>query len=123
MDKHVFVQSLNMYKRLIYDISVYKIKLAAEMEQITIKALVFGGLYHLLYIFGIIVTIEDIKHWILIAFLVITGSIRFYRWLIRDDQNRRLKEIDIRDREISQREKLVELEERELNIQSMKKAK
>ncbi len=97
-----------MYQRIVYDLSLYKTKLAIKMAEFTFKALLFACIYYPLYVLGMALTAKDIQYWILTGFLVITGAIRFYRWMKRDDQNRLLKDIEIREREVAIREKELE---------------
>jgi hypothetical protein len=76
-----------------------KIKDKIDMAEITVKALLFWAIYSPLYLLGIF-TLDDVKQITLLVFLIITGSIRFFRWMVRDSQRKKLIDIEIREREL-----------------------
>ena len=95
---------------------LYKIKRGQEMLELTIKNLLFNIVYYPTYLIGIILTAGDFRYWILTTFLIVTGSIRFYRWMRRDDKNNELKQVQIDRERLANEEKEVELLERRQRI-------
>jgi hypothetical protein len=65
------------------------------------KALLFvlNMLWPPLYVFAWLTNLDNIKSTILFIVALIMGMIRFYFWVIRATQNRRLKDLDIEERE------------------------
>lgn len=69
-----------------------------KMEAAATKALIFWLTYVPLLGLGML-TFDHWKQLILLAYLLITGSIWFKRKLRRDDQNYRQKELELKERE------------------------
>lgn len=65
------------------------------------KALIFilNLLWPPLYIFAWVSNLDNIKSTILFIVALIMGAVRFYFWVISAMQNRRLKDLDIKERE------------------------
>ena len=81
-------------------------------------ALLTGSFNIMLYILAWFANLDNIKSTILFIVALCMSLYRFYRWAIRDGQNKRLKDLTIQEKEldiIKQREGLreVELEHRE----------
>lgn len=109
-----------MYQRIVNDITLYKTKLVLEMAEIKLAAFLFGSIFYPLYLWGIIGDFGDFKSLVLMLFLIVTGGIKFYRWTLRDNLNRKrlnfenqMKELDVREKEISVRERELNIMERE----------
>lgn len=66
-------------------------------------AAIIGGLFNFsLYIFAWAANLDTIKSTILFIMAVIMSGYRFYRWTISNRQAKKLKDIEIRMRELEQ---------------------
>lgn len=65
------------------------------------KALIFilNMLWPPLFVFAFLANIDNIKSTILFIVALSMGMIRFYFWVIRATQNKKLKDLDIKERE------------------------
>lgn len=65
-----------------------------------IAALMFGSLNMFLYIFAWFANLDNIKSTILFIVALGMSLYRFYRWAITSRQNKKLKDLVIREKEI-----------------------
>lgn len=93
------------------------------MAEITAKAIFLFGVWMPLFIWNLVITYNDIRFWIMTAFIAITGSWRFVRWLRRDDQMKAKRDQEIEAMriqnamsELTRRERELEIMERENHI-------
>lgn len=86
------------------------------MAEITAKVIFFFGLYLPMYVYTMVITFADVRFWILTAFAVVTGAWRFVRWLRRDDRKNEALLIDNEMKRLQQREKEIELQERDVAV-------
>lgn len=108
--------SNQMRQLLINVLIIDETKRRLTMAELTVKALFFFGLYVPLYVYTMAITFADVRFWILTAFAVVTGAWRFVRWLRRDDRKNEALLIDNEMKRLAQREKEIELQERDLGI-------
>lgn len=88
-----------------------------RMEAALIKAVLFFSIYIPLYAIGLLtISPNDVRFWLLSAFLIVTGSMKFYRWLRRDDQNYEQKRLELERMLLDNQEKEIELMERKQKI-------
>lgn len=82
-----------------------------EMETIAAKitAIFFGSFNVFLYIFAWWANLDSIKSTILFIVALIMSMYRFYRWGINSIQNKRLKDLLIKEKEIELLERQQEL--------------
>ena len=82
-----------------------------ETEKMAVKiaALIFGSLNVFLYVFAWFSNLDNTKSTILFIVALCMSMYRFYRWGINSIQNKRLKDLFIREKEI-------ELEERSASL-------
>lgn len=82
-----------------------------KMETMAVKltALIFGSLNVFLYVFAFFANLDNIKSTILFIVALSMSMYRFYRWGINSIQNKKLKDLAIREKEI-------ELSEREITL-------
>lgn len=83
-----------------------------KMAIAKIWAFFLGGLNVFIYIFAWIANLDSIKSTILFVVALIMSGYRFYRWAINSQQNKKLKDLSIRQREIEVQEKEIEILER-----------
>jgi hypothetical protein len=109
-------EDIAMYQRILNVLVLHESKRRLTMAELAVKALLFFGLYIPLYIYSLVITFADVRFWILTAFIVITGSWRFVRWLRKDDRMNELRQQEIESKRIANRMQELEMRERELEI-------
>lgn len=84
---------LSTYKRLI------------KMAEGKALIFLFNMLWPPLWVFAWLSNIDNVKSTILFIVTLVAGMIRFYFWMIRSRQNKRLKDLDIKMRELDEIER------------------
>ena len=92
------------------------IKQAKKMGIAKLTTLLFSSINVLVYVFAFISNLDSVKSTILFIVAMAMSMYRFYRWAINNDQNKRLKDLAIREREL-------EIELQELEAQEKKNKK
>lgn len=116
MVKKEYFQKIDMVKRVVSDLSLYKTKLVLEMAELKFAAIIFGFFFYPLYTWTIFDNFGDFKSLVALLFTVIVGSIRFQRWLKKDKLVRQRMDMDNQMRQLELREKEISVRERELSI-------
>lgn len=87
-----------------------------KMGLAKITALLAGTFNVFLYIFAFISNLDNTKSTILFIVALLMSMYRFYRWAITSWQNKRLKDLTIRERELTLIEREQEAKLRDIRI-------
>ncbi len=85
---------------LVNDSALHEKKQPVKMELAKITAYLTGFLNVFLYISAWFANLDNTKSSILFVVALIMSGYRFYRWAITSIQNKKLKDIQIREREL-----------------------
>ncbi len=86
------------------------------MAELTMRAILFIGLYLPLYVYNLVITFADVRFWILTAFSIVVGVWRFVRWLRKDDRMNELRQQEIETKRLENKVRELDMKEKELNI-------
>lgn len=87
-----------------------------KMGLAKITAFLAGSLNIFLYVFAFIANLDSVKSTILFIVALAMSMYRFYRWAITSWQNKRLKDLTIRERELSLIEREQEARLRDIRL-------
>lgn len=109
--------NVDMYRSVLNVLVLQDSKRRLTMAELTVRAILFIGIYVPLYVYNLVITFADIRFWVLTAFSIIVGVWRFMRWLRKDDRMNEMRQQEIETKRLENRMKELEMREREIEVE------